>query len=412
MSSAPSSDRSDSPSVVLRKRKRESSPPLDTASGGNSEDYQARPVLSHAEQRRQKRANKLVFQKKDAAKKHYVKDGTAASLIITHIPASKRQNSVWVGNMSFKTTQQDIKTFFEGIGEISRIHLPLKTASRPGQRAQNCGFAYVDFTTSEEKEAAIALSEQPLLGRKLLIKDGGDFTGRPERNDGPSSPEKAPSITYSKTAQKILRAQKQRPAPTLFLGNLGFETTEQDIRQLFEAHRQGKKKSETAEIHELKDEDSWIRRIRMGTFEDSGNCKGFAFVDFTSVEHSTSALTNTRNHQLNGRKLVVEYASPDAVRRGELKEKKGVRMTSSFDNKVNKAARLARPRSRTSTQVVRPDQPEHAAFASANEISEHHMDVWKSKRSKTRMKPGAVLALARRESAAIIPSEVNKITFQ
>jgi RNA recognition motif-containing protein len=42
----------------------------------------------------------------------------------------------------------------------------------------------------------------------------------------------------------------------------------------------------------------------------------FAFVDFTSIEHATKALVNLRNHRLNGRDLVVEYASPDAVRRG------------------------------------------------------------------------------------------------
>jgi hypothetical protein len=33
-------------------------------------------------------------------------------------------------------------------------------------------YAYVDFATVEAKTSAIALSEQPLLGRKLLIKDG------------------------------------------------------------------------------------------------------------------------------------------------------------------------------------------------------------------------------------------------
>jgi len=35
-----------------------------------------------------------------------------------------------------------------------------------------CSFAYVDFVTKEAKEQAIALSEQNLDGRKLLIKDG------------------------------------------------------------------------------------------------------------------------------------------------------------------------------------------------------------------------------------------------
>ncbi len=47
----------------------------------------------------------------------------------------------------------------------------------------------------------------------------------------------------------------------------------------------------------------------------------FAFVDFISVEHATAVLINPRNHKLNGRQLVVEYASPDAVRRGGHREK-------------------------------------------------------------------------------------------
>lgn len=92
----------------------------------------------------------------------------------------------------------------------------------------------------------------------------------------------------SKTAQKILRIQKQPPAPTLFLGNLGFETTDKSIRELFEAHRGVKKKDPAAEDEDDRDRDAatdkdaekpevkdkWIRKIRMGTFEDTGNCKG------------------------------------------------------------------------------------------------------------------------------------------
>jgi hypothetical protein len=36
----------------------------------------------------------------------------------------------------------------------------------------NQRFAYVDFATPEAKTAAIAKSELPLIGRRLLIKDG------------------------------------------------------------------------------------------------------------------------------------------------------------------------------------------------------------------------------------------------
>ena len=105
----------------------------------------------------------------------------------------------------------------------------------------------------------------------------------------------------TETAQKILRTQKQPPAPTLFLGNLGFETTEESIRGLFEAHRYwghkdkrkgvdtkaekgaGQEEGEGQGGDAGKSKDVWIRKIRMGTFEDSGTCKG-------SVSHLVSVL--------------------------------------------------------------------------------------------------------------------------
>jgi hypothetical protein len=161
-------------------------------------------------------------------------------------------------------------------------------------------FAYVDFATPEAKTLAIALSESPLTGRKLLIKDGpqtysypfwrlthsltiGDnFEGRPAAIAGATT-FSDPTIahqTHSKTAQKILRAQKQSPAPTLFFGNLGFETTDTSIRELLEAHRFIKKQGKDAPTEVGvgdKPKDVWIRKVRMGTFEDSGLCKGYLF---------------------------------------------------------------------------------------------------------------------------------------
>lgn len=124
---------------------------------------------------------------------------------------------------------------------------------------------------------------------------GNDFTGRPaavkeENLDNADQGDKTKvgkstasgSTGLSKTAQKILRIQKQPAAPTLFLGNLGFETTEKSIRELFEAHRGPKVKAEDSQDRGLgdqkedrKDKDKWIRKIRMGTFEDTGNCKGY-----------------------------------------------------------------------------------------------------------------------------------------
>lgn len=99
---------------------------------------------------------------------------------------------------------------------------------------------------------------------------GDDFNGRPTPTaaagaDVADTPAGSKNTGHTKTAQKILAVQKQPPAPTLFLGNLGFETTEDSIRELLDFHRA--KDAPSAD-------EKWIRKIRLGTFEDSGKCKG------------------------------------------------------------------------------------------------------------------------------------------
>lgn len=193
---------------------------------------------------------------------------------------------------------------------------------------------------------AITRSEGPLDGRNLLIKDGtslhpphrrvsddrrgrlhahtgDDFTGRPAKaktgasdaggGEGGTPAHKAATADgqgLSKTAREILRAQTQPPAPTLYLGNLAFATTEASIRELFEAHRNWRrkgKKGKAMEAHggdgggvEGKDgtdtpNDVWIRKIRMATFEDSGNCKGS--VSHIST-HASPSHTITHAHDV------------------------------------------------------------------------------------------------------------------
>ncbi|KAJ3500423.1 hypothetical protein NLJ89_g9803 [Agrocybe chaxingu] len=411
------------------------------------------PVLSHAERRRRKRearlAAKLEAEGGPAPKKRKLKDGKAA------VDSSKssggksaRKNSVWVGNMSFKTQQENLRTFFQWVGgEITRIHMPTKTAEKPGVKPENRGFAYVDFSTPEAKTAAIALSEQPLLGRKLLIKDGDSFEGRPAAiGENVITDSAVAHKTHSKTAQKILRNQKQPAAPTLFIGNLPFETTVEAIRELLEAHREvktkGEDKKKEKEKSKFKDEegeggeddgeekpkDGWIRKIRMGTFEDTGHCKGFAFVDFTSVDHATSALINPRNHHLNGRDLVVEYASPDAVRRGAPKDAKPAGGGAPQKTKRGLSAGYHRTKSKQAVRSV-PRRPQDIAAKEEAKKAEEARNTRKGlpnpspskaegsdatvrhKGPKSRPRPGAALALAKRESAAIVASQGQKITF-
>jgi RNA recognition motif-containing protein len=121
---------------VKRKRKEVTEQDLLDSDAPNTPE---KPVLSHAERRRRKKEQKLAAKSKEeegsATKKRKLKDGIAKVVVPT-----KRQNSVWVGNMSFKTTQENLRTFFTNVGEITRINMPTKAATGPGLKPENRGY--------------------------------------------------------------------------------------------------------------------------------------------------------------------------------------------------------------------------------------------------------------------------------
>jgi len=145
-------------------------------------------------------------------------------------------------------------------------------------------FAYVDFATPDGKTLAIICSEKNLDGRRLLIKDGDDFTGRPAAPAATTSADttentsKAPNLSgHSKTAQKILSAQKQPPGPALFhrvaADTNGKKVKKDDVDG--DGEGSANVEEESGSVKDKKSEVG-IRKVRMGTFEDSGLCKGYA----------------------------------------------------------------------------------------------------------------------------------------
>jgi RNA recognition motif-containing protein len=117
-----------SPAVSNLTRKREPSPESDKSS--EPEQTEDVPVLSHAAKRKQKKVPlKEATPAKSPAKKQKKEEDASR-------PA-KRQNSIWVGNLSYKTTPESLRRFFDGVGEITRVHLPTKLGkASPGESAK------------------------------------------------------------------------------------------------------------------------------------------------------------------------------------------------------------------------------------------------------------------------------------
>jgi cold-inducible RNA-binding protein len=87
--------------------------------------------------------------------------------------------NLFVGNMSFQTTEGDLRSLFEPYGEITRIHIV-----QDRDTGQARGFAFVEVADDAEAAKAIsALNGKEVAGRALKVNEA---TPRPERSGGGS----------------------------------------------------------------------------------------------------------------------------------------------------------------------------------------------------------------------------------
>ena len=88
--------------------------------------------------------------------------------------------NLFIGNMSFQTTEGDLRTLFEPYGEITRIHIV-----QDRETGQPRGFAFVEVADDAEAAKAIsALNGKEVAGRALKVNEA---TPRPERSGGGGS---------------------------------------------------------------------------------------------------------------------------------------------------------------------------------------------------------------------------------
>ena len=83
----------------------------------------------------------------------------------------------------------------------------------------------------------------------------------------------------------------------LFVGNLSFNTTENDLQDTFAAH------GSVSEVNLMMD-------------RDSGRPRGFAFVTMSTPEEAQAAITALNGTSIDGRALTVNVAKPREERSG------------------------------------------------------------------------------------------------
>ena len=173
------------------------------------------------------------------------------------VPGKRSPYGIWVGNMVFSTTQKELVDHIVKFAELPESTITRVNMSKGPEkfgRPQNKGFAYVDFSTREAQDTAVQKANETLLtGRPLLIKPANNFEGRPDKS------------------QVQAAASGNPPSRRIYVGNLSYDATKESLEEHF--GRCGN-----------------LTHVHAATFQDSGKCRGFAWVEFEDIAVAEQAV--------------------------------------------------------------------------------------------------------------------------
>lgn len=311
------------------------------------------------------------------------------------ISKQRSEWSIWVGNLPHSKTADELVRFFyaEEVGNnngfahhaITRIYMPgpkIKSATQP--LMNNDGWAYVDFDHKEAYVRALGMSEKLFSGRKVLIKDAKCYIGRPTKQQD----------SNKSASTKPVSSSGRQPSKRIFIGNFGFETTEQDVREHF-----SQIESPT--------------QVRLATFLDSGKCKGYGWVQFEHIEAAEQAVRGCIeikqepdvNYNNEGANIYAEATKRNAESRAQR-----IKPRRLFLNKLHgQELRIEFAEDRQERYKKRFGNPDNKSTAKPA-----HGKNWGAPGKKVdarTIKPGAALAAAPRLQGSIVAGQGTKTSL-
>jgi len=188
---------------------------------------------------------------------------------------------LFVAGLPDTITEDILRQLFEATGgTVVDVSIPRDRATgRPR------GFGFVTLSTSDEAMSARdSLDGSVQAGRPISVRP---FQAEPpRRGEGGLRPTSPPAGS----------AGPASPDRTLYVGNLPYDTTEQEVEEFIKSKGAGN-----------------VARVNLPTDQD-GRRRGFGFVTMESADAAQKALEALRNADMRGRRLVVNIAHPKGER--------------------------------------------------------------------------------------------------
>ncbi len=118
---------------------------------------------------------------------------------------------VYVGNLSYDVTEQDLQELFKGVGPVRNVEI---VYNRSTHRSK--GYGFVEMLHMDEAVRAVeVLHDQPFMGRKMTVS-GAKSKGQDEREeaeDRPERPERPVTLAPLPTPVPAVAEAEAAPAP-------------------------------------------------------------------------------------------------------------------------------------------------------------------------------------------------------
>ncbi|KAK1639639.1 CC1-like family splicing factor [Colletotrichum phormii] len=173
------------------------------------------------------------------------------------------RRTVFVQQLAARLRTRDLKAFFEKVGPVNEAQI---VKDRISQRSKGVG--YVEFKNEESVTQALQLTGQKLLGIPIIVQLTEAEKNRQVRN----------SETTNAHPNSI-------PFHRLYVGNIHFNVTEQDLQAVFEPF------GELEFVQLQKD--------------DNGRSRGYGFVQYREASQAREALEKMNGFDLAGRPIRV-----------------------------------------------------------------------------------------------------------
>ena len=182
--------------------------------------------------------------------------------------------SVFLSNLSFKVTEDDIRSFFLSCGKITGLSLAKNAAGK------SKGFGNVIFQSESSVLEAMNLNREMLCGRPVFVS-----RFKPSKNNSSDKQNDGDMLSTTDSPDSKLVYSTGLEKHKLFISGLSTSTTREKLTEIF------------SKFGDLKD-------VRIVTYKN-GHSKGLAFVEFKDVECASKALVGLDGSTVDSKEIKI-----------------------------------------------------------------------------------------------------------